>query len=97
MLVITLLLTGAGAGIFITAGVRWASMQKLLQEGKSLCNEKPTSGNSRNSVLAVGNNNISCMDLFNRCQGDHLNCIAGGGSLVCRRYGDLPFIHRQER
>lgn len=34
MLTITLLLAGAGAGIFIIAGVRWASMQKLLKEGE---------------------------------------------------------------
>lgn len=30
---LTLLLAGVGAGLFITAGVPWASMQKLLQEG----------------------------------------------------------------
>ena len=34
MLAITLLLAGIGAGIFIIAGVRWASMQKLLKEGE---------------------------------------------------------------
>lgn len=33
MLAITLILAGIGAGIFIVAGVRWASMQKLLLEG----------------------------------------------------------------
>ena len=34
LLTITLLLAGVGAGIFIVAGVRWASMQKLLKEGE---------------------------------------------------------------
>lgn len=34
MLVVTMLLAGVGAVFFIVAGVRWASMQKLLQEGE---------------------------------------------------------------
>lgn len=34
MLVVTMLLAGGGAAIFIVAGVRWASMQKLLKEGE---------------------------------------------------------------
>lgn len=33
MLTVTMLLAGIGAVIFIIAGVRWASMQKLLKEG----------------------------------------------------------------
>lgn len=33
MLTVTLLLVGIGAALFILAGVRWASMQKLLKEG----------------------------------------------------------------
>lgn len=33
MLSVTLVLAGIGAVLFIVAGVRWASMQKLLQEG----------------------------------------------------------------
>ena len=34
MLAITLLCAGIGAGMFIAAGGRWASMQKLLKEGE---------------------------------------------------------------
>ena len=34
MLAITLLFAGIGAGMFIAAGGRWASMQKLLKEGE---------------------------------------------------------------
>ena len=33
MLCMTLLLVGIGVWLFITAGIRWASIQKLLQEG----------------------------------------------------------------
>lgn len=33
MLCLTILLVGVGVMLFITAGVRWASMQKLLKEG----------------------------------------------------------------
>ncbi len=33
VLTVTLLLAGIGAALFILAGVRWASMQKLLKEG----------------------------------------------------------------
>ena len=33
MLALTMLLAGIGVVFFITAGIRWASMQKLLQEG----------------------------------------------------------------
>ena len=33
MLAVTILLAGAGAALFILAGVRWAGMQKLLKEG----------------------------------------------------------------
>ncbi len=33
MLTLTLLLAGIGAALFVLAGVRWASMQKLLKEG----------------------------------------------------------------
>lgn len=32
-LTVTMLLAGIGAVLFILAGVRWASMQKLLKEG----------------------------------------------------------------
>lgn len=34
MLSVTLLLAGIGAAVFIIAGIRWASMQKLLKEGE---------------------------------------------------------------
>lgn len=34
MLTVTMLAAGVGAMFFITAGVRWASMQKLLKEGE---------------------------------------------------------------
>lgn len=34
MLAVTMLIAGAGAVLFITSGVRWASMQRLLQEGE---------------------------------------------------------------
>ncbi len=34
MLVVTILLAGIGTVFYIVAGVRWASMQKLLQEGE---------------------------------------------------------------
>ncbi len=34
MLSVTILLAGAGAALFTLAGVRWASMQKLLKEGE---------------------------------------------------------------
>lgn len=33
MLTVTMLLAGSGAAFFIVAGIRWASMQKLLKEG----------------------------------------------------------------
>lgn len=33
MLTVTLLLAGIGAALFVLAGVRWASMQRLLKEG----------------------------------------------------------------
>lgn len=33
MLVVTMLLAGIGAAVFTVSGVRWVSMQKLLQEG----------------------------------------------------------------
>lgn len=33
MLTVTMLLAGSGAVLFIVAGIRWASMQKLLKEG----------------------------------------------------------------
>lgn len=39
-LCVTLLLAGIGAVLFILAGVRWASMQKLLQEGEFAAQEK---------------------------------------------------------
>lgn len=40
MLALTMLLAGIGAAIFIIAGVRWASMQKLLKEGEFSPREK---------------------------------------------------------
>lgn len=40
LLSITMLLAGVGAAIFIAAGVRWASMQKLLKEGDFAPQEK---------------------------------------------------------
>ena len=100
MLAITLLLAGIGAGIFIIAGVRWASMQKLLKEGEYTPQEIRKSyikETNCNSVLAVSNSYIPCLELFNKRMGDYLDCVAGGRGLVCRCYGDLPFIHRQER
>lgn len=43
MLSVTMLLAGIGAVLFILAGVRWASMQKLLQEGEFAPQEKTKS------------------------------------------------------
>ena len=43
MLTVTMLLAGMGAAIFIVAGVRWASMQKLLKEGEFAPQEKKRS------------------------------------------------------
>lgn len=43
MLTVTMLLAGIGAVLFILAGVRWASMQKLLQEGEFAPQEKTKS------------------------------------------------------
>ncbi len=43
MLVVTMLLAGVGSVFFILAGVRWASMQKLLQEGEFAPREKEKS------------------------------------------------------
>ena len=40
MLAVTMLLAGIGAVYFIIAGVRWASMQKLLKEGEYAPSEK---------------------------------------------------------
>lgn len=40
MLAVTMLLAGIGAVCFIIAGVRWASMQKLLKEGEYAPSEK---------------------------------------------------------
>lgn len=40
MLTVTMLFAGIGAVIFIVAGVRWASMQKLLKEGEFAPQEK---------------------------------------------------------
>ena len=40
MLIITMLLAGIGAVLFIISGVRWASMQKLLKEGEFAPQEK---------------------------------------------------------
>lgn len=39
----TLLLAGIGAAFFIAAGVRWASMQKILQSGDYAPTEKKRS------------------------------------------------------
>ena len=44
MLTVTLLAVGVGVIFFITAGVRWASMQKLLREGDFSDREKKRSG-----------------------------------------------------
>lgn len=44
MLTVTLLMVGVGVIFFITAGVRWASMQKLLREGEFSDREKKRSG-----------------------------------------------------
>lgn len=43
LLCVTLLMAGAGAMLFIAAGVRWASMQKLLKEGDFSVLEKKRS------------------------------------------------------
>lgn len=43
MLTVTILLAGIGADLFILAGVRWASMQKLLKEGEFAPQEKKRS------------------------------------------------------
>lgn len=40
MLAVTMVIAGIGASIFIIVGVRWASMQKLLQEGDYTVTEK---------------------------------------------------------
>lgn len=40
MLTVTMLLAGIGAEFFIVAGIRWASMQKLLKEGEFTPQEK---------------------------------------------------------
>ena len=40
MLAATMILAGVGAAVFIIAGVRWASMQKLLKEGEFAPQEK---------------------------------------------------------
>lgn len=40
MLTLTMFLAGIGAAIFIVSGVRWVSMQKLLQEGEFAPGEK---------------------------------------------------------
>lgn len=42
-LIVTLLTAGAGAMLFIIAGVRWASMQKILKEGNFTQKEKKKS------------------------------------------------------
>ncbi|MDY4888023.1 MAG: helix-turn-helix transcriptional regulator [Eubacteriales bacterium] len=44
MMTVTLLAVGVGVIFFITAGVRWASMQKLLREGDFSDREKKRSG-----------------------------------------------------
>lgn len=43
LLAVTLLLAGIGVMFFITAGIRWASMQKLLKEGDFTPQEKKKS------------------------------------------------------
>lgn len=40
MLTVTILLAGTGAALLIAAGVRWASMQKLLKEGEYALRDK---------------------------------------------------------
>lgn len=40
MLTVTMALAGIGAALFIVAGVRWASMKKLLKEGEFATSEK---------------------------------------------------------
>ncbi len=42
MLAVTILLAGTGAALFIIAGVRWSSMQKLLKEGDYALREQKT-------------------------------------------------------
>lgn len=43
MLTVTMVIAGIGASIFIIVGVRWASIQKLLQEGDYTVTEKQKS------------------------------------------------------
>ena len=52
MLSLTMVLAGIGATFFISAGVRWESMQKLLQEGEYSKNEK-TGYNIKNAIDTV--------------------------------------------
>ncbi|MEE1219512.1 MAG: helix-turn-helix domain-containing protein [Ruminococcus sp.] len=52
MLSLTMVLAGIGATFFISAGVRWESMQKLLQEGEYSRNEK-TGYNIKNAIDTV--------------------------------------------
>lgn len=52
MLTITMLCAGIGVAIFIVAGVQWASMQKLLQEGEFTISEK-RKGKMREAVSSI--------------------------------------------
>lgn len=48
LLTVTMFIAGIGAFLFVTAGVRWSSMQKLLQEGEYSRDEKEKSKNLEN-------------------------------------------------
>ena len=54
MLAATLLLAGTGAVFFIVAGVRWASMQKLLQEGEFTPRKSAGAGSRKPSPPPIG-------------------------------------------
>ena len=97
MLAITLLLAGIGAGIFIIAGVRWASMQKLLKEGEYTPQEIRKSyikETIATAVLAVSNSYIPCLELFNKRMGDYrivwpvAGVLFAGVMAICRLFTD---------
>lgn len=43
LLTVTLFIVGVGVFLFVTAGTRWSSMEKLLQEGEYTVREKEKS------------------------------------------------------
>ncbi len=91
MLTVTLALAGVGVVVFIVSGVRWASMEKLLQEG-GVCprrkEEEPGQGGGVHGVLADRHRHLSGLELPDRGLGDHLGGVARGRGFV--RGGHLP-------